>query len=90
MHLADTDVLRDLRLRLTREESQVENPPFTFSGRLRSIRFACRGIRTMLVSQHNAWVHACATIAAPGRLAQRPFAATDFGTGYVVLARRSE
>jgi diacylglycerol kinase (ATP) len=40
------------------------NPPFTFSGRLRSIRFACRGIRTMLVSQHNAWVHACATITA--------------------------
>ena len=33
---------------------------------------------------------ACATIAAPGRLVQRPFAATDIGTGYVVLARRSE
>ena len=29
---------------------------------------------------------ACATIAAPGRLVQRPFAATDVGTGYVVLA----
>jgi diacylglycerol kinase (ATP) len=38
------------------------NPPFTFSGRLRSMRFACRGIRTMLVSQHNAWLHAFATI----------------------------
>ncbi len=33
---------------------------------------------------------AFATIAAPGRLAQRPFASRDVGTGYVVLARRSE
>jgi diacylglycerol kinase (ATP) len=39
------------------------NPPFTFSGRLRSVRFACRGIRTMLLSQHNAWIHAFATVA---------------------------
>ena len=33
---------------------------------------------------------AFATIAAPGRLAQLPFARGDIGTGYVVLARRSE
>jgi SAM-dependent methyltransferase len=33
---------------------------------------------------------AFAAIAAPGRLVQRPFAATDIGTGYIVLARRSE
>jgi SAM-dependent methyltransferase len=33
---------------------------------------------------------AFATIAAPGRLAQLPFASRDIGTGYVVLARRSE
>jgi SAM-dependent methyltransferase len=32
---------------------------------------------------------ACATLAAPFRLAQMPFAGTDVGTGYVVLARRS-
>lgn len=32
---------------------------------------------------------AFATVAAPGRLAQRPFSRSDFGTGYVVLARRS-
>jgi SAM-dependent methyltransferase len=32
---------------------------------------------------------ACATLAAPFRLAQTPFAGTDIGTGYVVLARRS-
>jgi SAM-dependent methyltransferase len=33
---------------------------------------------------------AFATIAAPGRLAQRPFSRSDFGTGYVVLARLAE
>jgi SAM-dependent methyltransferase len=32
----------------------------------------------------------CATIAAPFRLAQMPFVNTDIGTGYVVLARRSQ
>jgi SAM-dependent methyltransferase len=31
----------------------------------------------------------CATLAAPFRLAQMPFAGSDIGTGYVVLARRS-
>lgn len=35
----------------------------TFSGRIRSIKFALRGIRTMLASQHNAWIHALATVA---------------------------
>lgn len=35
--------------------------PFEFSGRVRSFRFAFRGIATMLRSQHNAWVHAAAT-----------------------------
>jgi len=34
---------------------------FTFTGRIRSFRFAFIGIWTMLTSQHNAWVHACAT-----------------------------
>ncbi len=33
---------------------------------------------------------ACAAIALPGRVLQAPFAGTDLGTGYVVLARRSE
>jgi len=32
---------------------------------------------------------ACATVAAPARLAQAPFATSDLGTGYVVLARHS-
>jgi diacylglycerol kinase (ATP) len=36
---------------------------FTFTGRLRSVRFALIGIRTMLASQHNAWVHTGGTVA---------------------------
>ncbi len=36
---------------------------FTFTGRLRSVGFAMQGIRTMLASQHNAWVHAGSTAA---------------------------
>lgn len=36
----------------------------SFTGRLRSIRYAVQGIGTMLRSQHNAWVHAVATVAA--------------------------
>lgn len=36
---------------------------FTFKGRVRSVRYAIVGIRDMIVSQHNAWVHAVATAA---------------------------
>lgn len=35
---------------------------FTIAARLRSVRFACRGVVTMLGSQHNAWLHAACTI----------------------------
>lgn len=34
----------------------------TFDGRIRSIRLALRGIRTMIASQRNAWIHAVATV----------------------------
>ena len=34
----------------------------TFDGRIRSVRFAVRGIRKMMASQHNAWIHAAATV----------------------------
>jgi diacylglycerol kinase (ATP) len=37
---------------------------FSFTGRIRSFRFAARGLRLMLVTQHNAWIHAAATLAA--------------------------
>ena len=36
---------------------------FSPAARLRSFVYAGRGIRTMLVSQHNAWIHAFATLA---------------------------
>jgi diacylglycerol kinase (ATP) len=36
---------------------------FSVSARLRSFAYAGRGIRTMVRSQHNAWVHAIATAA---------------------------
>jgi diacylglycerol kinase (ATP) len=39
------------------------NRPFEFSARIRSFKFAFLGIWTLLKSQHNAWVHACATVA---------------------------
>ena len=35
---------------------------FTFTGRIRSITHAIRGLRLMLLTQHNAWLHAIATM----------------------------
>jgi diacylglycerol kinase (ATP) len=37
---------------------------FSIRARFQSIRFALRGIGVMLRSQHNAWVHAVATVGA--------------------------
>ncbi|MCP9495226.1 MAG: diacylglycerol kinase family protein [Pyrinomonadaceae bacterium MAG19_C2-C3] len=34
----------------------------TFTGRVRSMRYAFNGIRIMLASQHNAWLHAAASL----------------------------
>ena len=34
----------------------------TFTGRLRSVKYALRGIWIMVKSQHNAWIHAAATV----------------------------
>jgi diacylglycerol kinase (ATP) len=39
------------------------NSGFTFTGRIRSIRCALKGVRVMVASQQNAWVHAAATVA---------------------------
>jgi diacylglycerol kinase (ATP) len=38
----------------------------TFTGRLRSVQCALRGIAVMLRSQHNAWIHAVATVVVTG------------------------
>ena len=35
--------------------------PFQFSGRIRSFKYAFRGVGPMLASQQNAWIHAAAT-----------------------------
>ena len=43
--------------------SKAHQRAFQFTGRIRSFKFAFAGIWTMLRSQHNAWVHACATVA---------------------------
>lgn len=41
----------------------VESNTLTFTGRLRSLKFAVRGIGTMIRTQHNAWIHVAATVA---------------------------
>lgn len=38
------------------------NSSLTFTGRIRSFKCAFSGIRVMIASQHNAWIHAAATI----------------------------
>ena len=39
-----------------------EHNSLTFTGRLRSVKYALRGVRIMIVTQHNAWIHAAATL----------------------------
>jgi diacylglycerol kinase (ATP) len=38
------------------------NTSLTFTGRIRSIRCALIGVRVMIASQQNAWIHAVATV----------------------------
>lgn len=40
-----------------------EARPFQFSGRVRSFRHAIAGMVRMIRCQHNAWIHAAATVA---------------------------
>ena len=42
------------------------NKPFSMAARLRSFTFAFWGILAMLRSQHNAWIHALATVVVCG------------------------
>jgi diacylglycerol kinase len=39
------------------------NTGLSFTGRVRSVRCALVGIRVMISSQHNAWIHAAASVA---------------------------
>ena len=41
-----------------------ETKPFQFSGRIRSFRHAIAGVLRMIQCQHNAWIHAAATLVA--------------------------
>src|SRR3989440_13066645 len=45
-------------------ESQGQRRPFEFTGRIRSFRYAITGVIRMIRCQHNAWIHAAATIVA--------------------------
>lgn len=42
------------------------NTPFRLTERIRSFKYAFAGIATMLKSQHNAWIHAAATVIVVG------------------------
>ncbi len=44
--------------------SPLPSPAFSLAARLRSFTFAGRGLKTLLATQHNAWIHATATAAA--------------------------
>jgi diacylglycerol kinase (ATP) len=41
----------------------MNDSTLTFTGRIRSIKCALTGIRIMIFSQHNAWIHTAATLA---------------------------
>jgi diacylglycerol kinase (ATP) len=44
--------------------ASIQQPPaFSPASRLRSFVYAGRGIRVMVTSQHNAWIHTAATVA---------------------------
>jgi diacylglycerol kinase (ATP) len=52
-----------LRERLLQTSEKIMNEQtLTFTGRLRSIRCALRGILVVLTTQRNAWLHALATV----------------------------
>ena len=43
-----------------------EREPFSWAARARSFGFAFRGVVTLLATQHNAWIHAAATVVVVG------------------------
>src|ERR1700687_5394548 len=45
-------------------QSKSAGRPFEFTGRIRSFRYAVAGILRMIRCQHNAWIHATATVVA--------------------------
>lgn len=43
-------------------KQEPDSRPFRFTGRIRSFYFAIRGVLRMIRCQHNAWIHAAATL----------------------------
>ena len=41
----------------------TDQPPFRLATRMRSFRYAARGVRVVVQSQHNAWIHLAASAA---------------------------
>ena len=72
------------RRKVRRLETDVPyNSPFTIMGRLRSFKHAAMGIWLVLRSQHNAWLHAVATmlalvLAGVLHVAARPFSVGEW------------
>ena len=51
---------------------------FSLTQRLRSFRYALAGLRTLLRTQHNAWIHAAATVAVIGAGGYFALSATEW------------
>jgi diacylglycerol kinase (ATP) len=48
--------------RQLKREMTVTERPFRVTDRIQSFRYAFRGIRLLITTQHNAWIHAVATV----------------------------
>lgn len=59
----------------------------TFTGRVRSFRCAIKGIRVMISSQHNAWIHGAATVVVISLGAYFPVTRADWC--WIILAMMS-
>lgn len=55
--------MTDPTLNKTVQDPTQQRRRFTIVGRLKSFDYALRGVMLMLKSQHNAWLHAVATLA---------------------------
>ncbi|MCJ2184447.1 diacylglycerol kinase family protein [Novosphingobium sp. 1949] len=44
-------------------ETERTRPRFALTARLKSVTYAARGLRVLLMQEHNAWLHLAATIA---------------------------
>lgn len=65
-------------------DPRPEERPFQFSGRVRSFRHAVAGVARMIRCQHNAWIHAGATLIVLG--AALLFRVTTADWCWIVLA----